>query len=155
MLSSSTNSVTQFVLKGGVLSWWRIQLLTSFGHFLWIRSNNWVKKHHHLDLPHRFLLLNFLIFSLPFSQPDLTFTFEFWIVVVNLWFVNSGHSLTIPAIRILKYLQVLLCQPETKSHLSLREQMRNPHRTHVSFWLHASVFGSLTFLTCSRGSPMF
>ncbi len=40
MLSSSRNSVTQCALWGGLLSWWRIQLLTSFRHFLRICINN-------------------------------------------------------------------------------------------------------------------
>ncbi len=36
-----------------------------------------VERHHQLDLPQQFLLPNVLIFSLTFSQPCLTFTFEF------------------------------------------------------------------------------
>ncbi len=54
-----------------------------------------VEKHHQSALSLCFLLLNFLMFLLPFSQPRPTFMFEFRIVAVNPQFVDSDHSFTI------------------------------------------------------------
>ncbi len=88
---------------------------------------------HQLDLSRQFLLPSFLMFSLSFLLPCLSFTFEFRIVVANPQFVDSDYCLTMLVIRILKFLQVLHCQLEMKSHLFPCEQMRNPRGTNLSF----------------------
>ncbi len=108
-----------------------------------INQNPTIEKHHQLDLQ-----CQFLMFYSPFCSHISLLHLSFGIVVVNLRFVENDHFLAIPVIGIFRFFLVFLRQPETKSHLFSCEQI-------ISFWVSASVFGFLTFSTCSRGSPMF
>ncbi len=114
-----------------------------------------VEKSYQLDLPSLFLLPNFLMFSLPFSQPHLTFTFESGIVMVNPQFVDSDHSHNTCNLD-LKVSSGSPWPAGDKVLFVLVWANEEPiWETHASFWVLTSVFGSPTFLACLRSSQMF
>ncbi len=82
--------------------------------------------------------------------------FEFEIVVVNPRFVYSDHSLAIPVICVLEVSSGSPQPTRDKVPFVLMWANKEPMwNTHISFWVPASIFGSLTSSACSRGSPMF
>ncbi len=93
---------------------------------------------HQLNLHRWFLLPNFLMFFLPFSQLCLIFKFEFGIIVVNPQFINNDHSLTIPVILILKFLQFSFANWKWSPIYSGVSQRRT-HMEHTHFILSSYV----------------
>ncbi len=79
--------------------------------------------------------------------------FEFGIVMMNTWFVDSDHSCHNTCNPDLKFLPVLLSQPKTKSHLFSCEQMRKPHGAytfHFEFLRQYSVHWHFRYVQVAR-----
>ncbi len=100
--------------------------------------HSWMGDGHHWTFRQNFCCQTLWCFHSPFhSHISLSH------LSLGLWCWRWLLSCSIPVIQMLKFLQVLLGQLETKFHLSSCEQMGNPHRTytfHFEFYCQYSVY---------------